>query len=123
MADINAKVTIALDSTGDLAMVVTRPSISFLSGLDAVAQQVDLALKLFTETWFLDLDAGTKWDSILGERYDERKVSGLLTLRLLGLANVQAVNDLTLSFNTTTRTLTGTFDIVSVFGTITGIEI
>lgn len=123
MADINAKVTIALDSDGDLAISTSSPSISFLSGLDAVTQQVKLALQLFKESWFLDLDAGTDWDAILGERYDERKVYGILQVRLLSLPNVQAINNLTLDFSAKTRELKGSFDIVSVFGTVEGITL
>lgn len=123
MADKNAPLTLALTIDGDLAISASSPSIYFLSGLDAVTQQISIAIRLWKGNWFLDLDLGIDWlGKILGQKPNPRTVASLFRERILGIEHVISVPDIAVTFEGPTRTLKVTFNVLTEFGLLEGLE-
>jgi len=86
---------------------------------DAVAQAVLTRLRLATEEWFLDLNEGTPYSTeILGENtqplYDQA-----IRDRILGTSGVTGIQDYASYLDTSTRALTVTCSINTLYGAVT----
>lgn len=104
-----------LDVDGDL---YTGPEgTSFVYGIEGVAQLALIAVRMFKEEWFLNLDAGFPWyQEILAEKFNE----GLTRTRLLesisDVPGVVEVLELSIVFEALTRTVDVTFKLRTEFG-------
>lgn len=102
----------------DNDLVVTT-DLSFSRGITGVSQACRVAVQMFAEEWFLDLDVGIPYlQSILGK---SRRV-GLLAAKtafrkeLLAVSGVLEILRLDTSFESTTRTLTVTWQVRTALG-------
>ena len=87
------------------------------SGLDAVAQDVDLALRLVQGEWFLDEDAGTPyWDVIWRKAPNLAVVRAVLTDRIESRAAIQRVESFDMTF--AQRELSVSFGASTDFGAL-----
>lgn len=112
---------LAVDATtGDLQLV--NGKFAWTTGLDAIAQDIVIRLRLFVGEWFLDLDAGTDWWSYLGEKFTSSRESAMhaeMTNVVLAVAGVTAVSNISLALDATTRVLAINLSASSTFGDIT----
>lgn len=104
-----------LDADGDLYL---GPNGSEgISGLEGVAQLIAIALKLFKEEWFLNLNKGMPWfQEILGEKYNEQLVRKRIAEVVLGVPAVTAILSLALTFTSSTRELAIELGVRTEFG-------
>jgi hypothetical protein len=105
---------VRMTASGDL--FVGPLGTSFVSGTEAIAQLLRIAVRLFTNEWFLNLDAGVNWDAILGEKYNEQLIRESLTPVILASPGVAAINSLAISLNDTTRQVSISYSVQAVFG-------
>lgn len=107
---------ILLDDDGDI-IVDPVVGITFVSGLDGVAQLVKIALRLFRGEWFLDLDAGVPYfQSILGKKYDAVALRAEIVTAVMGVPCVTEIIELTLDFDGETRTASVSVSLRTQFG-------
>lgn len=86
---------------------------------DAVAQAVKTRFELWYGQWFLDTTAGTPWiQSVLGKQKPD--VYNLaIRQRILETQGVNSITDFNTSVNTSTRRVTFTATIDTIYGTTT----
>ncbi|MPU29134.1 hypothetical protein FVB13_07860 [Escherichia coli] len=86
---------------------------------DAVAQAVKTRFELWYGQWFLDTTAGTPWiQSVLGKQKPD--VYNLaIRQRILETQGVNSIIDFNTSVNTSTRRVTFTATIDTIYGTTT----
>lgn len=87
-----------------------------ISGSEGVAQEVKFGLQMWRGEYFADLNAGIRWQEILGEKYDETFIRQQLTDYIVSVPQVAELVSLVLDFNNTARELTITFRIRTEFG-------
>lgn len=103
----------------DNDLVVENGDLVLARGLDAIAQECRIAVQMFAEEWFLDLDAGIPYvQSILGQR---RAVAELVAKKefraeLLAVDGVLEILQLDVAFEATTRELQITWKVRTVLG-------
>ena len=61
-----------LDSNGDWCFGLS--SADYLTGSDAIRQNVATRIKCFQDDWFLDMDSEIDWLSILGNKNNEQTI-------------------------------------------------
>lgn len=104
-----------LDDDGDV--YIGADGGEWISGIDGVAQLVRIAIQLFKEEWFLNLDAGMPWmQEILGQKYDEALLRQRLLEQILKTPGVVEVLLLEVSFDASTRTLSVRHELRTEFG-------
>jgi hypothetical protein len=84
-----------LDATGNL--VIENGDLVLVRGIDGVAQSCRIALQMFEEEWFLDLDVGIPYfQEILGHKADVavRAAAVAFTAELLAVSGVIAVTQM-----------------------------
>ncbi len=122
-------VDLALDGDGDLEVVT---DLRFTTGLEAVAQGLSIRLQSFRGEWFPDLDDGIPYlerdgvpesEAILGQKFDERKISATFRREIVKAPGVDAVSDLVVGFDGATREMTLSFTVTTAFGQITVSEL
>lgn len=109
-------IDIALDEDGDLLI---DPDVGFviLTGIEGVKQCVQIRLLLFKGEWFLDLDAGVPYyQEILGEKFNESLLRQRLAEAIKGAPGVKEILSLDVAFTGTTRQVSVTWSIRTVFG-------
>ncbi|HDP7078197.1 TPA: hypothetical protein ACG36V_001508 [Escherichia coli] len=86
---------------------------------DAVAQAVKTRFELWYGQWFLDTTAGTPWiQSVLGKQKPD--VYNLaIRQRILETQGVNSIIDFNTNVNTSTRRVTFTATIDTIYGTMT----
>lgn len=110
-------VDLKLDATNWDLDFTDDGDLAFVSGVDAVAQEIKFALQLFREEWFLNPDAGFPWlQEVLGFKWDQTRLRGLFLEVIEGVESVKSVDRLALEFNETTRKLTVDYGITTEFG-------
>ena len=92
-------------STGDWDLAA---GLVFADGLDAVIQGAESALQLATNEWFLNLDAGTPWDEILGKKPTLERLREIFRDRLLGRPDIIALHSLSVTQSNRSLTVTWT---------------
>lgn len=109
---------IALGPDGDL--LIDENGLSLISGLEGIAQLVRFRLGMFKGEWFLNLDIGVDWYSLLGEHYDEAKTRAVIAAEIADVPGVLAVTELSIAFDGRTRELTIDWAATTLFGDTPG---
>lgn len=91
---------------------------SWSSGITGVAQRVSIRLKLFVGEWALNLDAGTDWNSYLGEKENLVGVRAEVARVVLGTPGIIGMSNLSVALNSA-RLLSITFSMKTAFGDTT----
>lgn len=101
-------------------LVVTAFDLDFSRGLGAVTQECRIAVKMFAEEWFLDLDAGIPYlQSILARRGVNAvtlATKAAFRKQLLSVLGVVSVMQLDVVFDGSTRELTVTWQVSTSVG-------
>lgn len=103
----------ALDVNGDWTFGKGRNN--YLSGLDAVSQDISTRLKSFLGDCFFDLSAGIDWFNLLGSK-EQLKLNLAVTAVILNTQDVLSINQLSITLDER-RKLTIVYD---VFTNVTG---
>lgn len=106
-------VDVTMTADGDL--FVGPNGTTFISGSAGIAQLLLIAVRLFLNEWFLNLDAGVDWDSILGEKYNEQQIRDSLTPVILAVPSITTINSLTISLDDSTRAVGISYSVQSAF--------
>lgn len=107
--------------TGDL--VLTEGDFEWVTGIDAIEQDIRLSLQLFQGEWFLDLSAGIPyWQSILGQKPRLLVVREIFRKALLAVPGVLAILALDVSFAANTRTCTIRWRVSTDLGELKGVQ-
>lgn len=120
MADINDPIDWALDSTGDREILATTGA-RFTTGVEAVKQNVRLAVTLLRGEWFYDLSRGIPMAEILGKRYNQERTVEIYREAILAVQDVTEILKLTVDFTASTRTLVVYFEVLTPFGNTAGV--
>lgn len=108
--------------TNDL---VIGTDVSWTSGPDAVCQGIRIALAMIRGEWFIDLDEGVPYLEregidpalvLLGQKFNIEKARAAMRPEILKVPGVKEIISLDPTFNTSTRALTITFKVSTVFG-------
>lgn len=106
---------VRLDEDGDIYIGPNGPEL--WGGIDAVAQLVAIAIRLWKGEWFLDLDAGVPWiQEILGKKVDAALVRQRLLEQILKTPGVVEVLMLEIDYDPSDRTLSVTHKLRTEFG-------
>jgi hypothetical protein len=110
MADLQLATDHDLDlAAGDLILV---------TGVDAIAQDLDIRLNTFKGEWFLDTRIGVPYfQEILGEKPRLVALKGIFREAILLTPGVQSISDFVLSYDGPTRVLSLSFLVASIEGT------
>lgn len=103
---------------GDNDLVITT-DLQFSRGIAAVAQSCRIALQMFAGEWFLDLDAGIRyWEDILAQKPHIAVAAAKVEFRreLLAVSGVLRVLKLDALYNTDTRALNVTWQVLTSLG-------
>ena len=104
---------------GDDNDLVITTDLQLSRGIDGVAQACRVAVQLFAEEWFLDLDVGIPYiQEILGHRRAVAELAAKAAFRreLRSVAGVLDVVSLDVTFESSTRTLTVTWVVATALG-------
>ncbi|RQV01109.1 hypothetical protein [Burkholderia cenocepacia] len=85
---------------------------------DAVAQAVLTRLRLLQGEWFLDTTAGMDWPSVIGKN-TQGTADAAIRACILGTTGVTEITAYASSIDSTSRTLTVTATISTLYGTTT----
>lgn len=108
------------DENGDLVVPMQHAT-----GATAVAQNMQLRLRLFREEWFLNQEVGPPWlpgqivteqQAILGQRFDVLKTRAGVVSALSGTPGLSSLLDVTINFDRSTRAVSITVDALTLFG-------
>lgn len=122
MADINDRIDLALDASGDLDIGPHLPGgIQFTTGLAAVAQKIELAITMYQGEWFMDLEAGVPYyQDVLGKKYNQATVVAAFRDVIAAVEDVTDIKTITAEYVGTTRQANVTWEVVTPFGTTSG---
>lgn len=101
---------LALTTLGDLS--VTEGLIDLVYDDDAIVQSLDLRLRLVLGEWFRDQDDGTDWFGDILGKVEEAQQRAELRRRILGTGGVASIAELTLTVDTSTRTLSAEVTVI-----------
>jgi hypothetical protein len=110
-------IDLKLDENNNL--VFENGDLVFTTGIDAVVQQCRIAMQMFQEEWFLNLDAGLPyWQSILGQKPAVALQAAQIYIRreLLLVDGVLDILKLEVTYERTTRTLKVSWQVDTEFG-------
>lgn len=108
---------IKLTSSWDIA--IENDTIVLVDGLDAIAQDVRARLQFFLGEWFLDRRVGMPYfEKVLGQKPRLSVVKALFRKAILTTPGVQAVNDLTVAYDGTSRRMDVAFRATTTEGTL-----
>lgn len=109
---------LALDPiTGDLAL--DGLNLFVVTGADAVRQQLDIKLSLWTGSWFLDTEFGTPYlESILGKRVTLNGAVAALKTAIMEIEDVSQITKFNYSFGRKDRKLNVQFECQTPYGLI-----
>lgn len=106
---------ILLTADGDWAM--GPDGLTFVSGIDGVAQLILIGLRLFQGEWMFDLDAGVPYfQSILGEKFSADVLHDEVTKVIVGTPGVVEILNLSITYDGTTRRSAVTASVRTEFG-------
>ncbi len=96
---------VQMDADGDIDL--DEDGLHLISGINAVAQLCLIAMRLFKEEWFLNLDKGMPWyQEILGEKYDEALIRRRAAETLLSVEGVKGIASLAMEFENNNVSIT-----------------
>lgn len=89
----------------------------YLVGEDAIKMNIQTRLKCFLNDWFADMSFGIDWWNLLGQKGSSAEANVLLQCRtsISGAYGVVKINSVMTSLDRTTRQLTLTFDVDSIY--------
>jgi hypothetical protein len=100
-------------------LVIEKGDFVLVDGLDAIRQELDIALHTFLGEWFLDTRIGMPWfQKILGEKPRLSVVLSIFRDAILKVNGILSVTDLNAEVNAAERELTVTFRAISTEGEI-----
>lgn len=120
-----------IDDPTDLALdpedndILIDTDVHWITGVAGVAQAVQIAVSMFAGEWFDDLDEGIPYFLrpgvnaglvILGRKFREARVLASFRPVIARVAGVASIDTLTASFERTTRKLTVSWVVRTVFG-------
>ena len=117
--DENDRLDLALNDDHDLDIEgwIAGEHDGFVRGVAGVAQAVHIAIKLFKGELFTDAEAGIPYfQEILGHRYDEVRVGAAYRGVIALVSGVRAIREFSLALDRSTRTLSVTWRVTTVFG-------
>lgn len=121
--DVNDPIAFALDANGDREILATT-GCRFTTGLEAVKQNVESALKLVKGEWFLDLDRGVDLfdedTGVLGSPFNEEKILTIYRDVIEQVPDVTEIITLTTTYEGATRAASVGFEVLTTFGTTSG---
>jgi len=103
---------------GDLSFdAVAQPE--FVTGVEAIAQDVRTRLRWFKGEWFLDARTGFPWfQRVLGQKVTERVVEFFLRRTISETPGVARIASMRVSIDRWTRELTASFSAVATSGAV-----
>lgn len=106
---------IALDADGDWD--VSGGDLVLVYDGAAILQAISIALRFFKGEWFLNTEAGLAYyQSVLVKNPDPTVLQSIFSKAILAVEGVTAINDLSLSLDTSTRTLSVSFRVATDAG-------
>ena len=103
--------------TGDLDLIGLN--LFVIKGADAVRQQIDMKLSLWTGAWFLDTEFGTPYlESILGKRVTLNGAVAALKIAITEIQDVSQITKFGYSFDRKARKLNVEFECQTPYGLI-----
>ena len=73
-----------------------RGRATYLRNRDAIRQNVTTRIRSFTNDWFLDVDAGIDWITLLGSRGNESRLLRAIEKEVLTTEGVRAITALSI---------------------------
>jgi hypothetical protein len=108
---------IKLDASGDID--VTDSTFSLVTGRDAIAQNLSIALQWFAGEWFINRRLGIQYfGRILIRGFNDADVTEIFRNELLGVQGVTGIVSLDLDLDAETRQLTVVGKVTSIDGEI-----
>lgn len=103
--------------THDLS--VTNLDLHIVEGADRVRQNLVVKLRLWTNEWFLDMEAGTPYlERVLGKQITLNAANAALRKAILEVADVKSITSLRMNFSRSDRKLTVSFECDTEYGLI-----
>ncbi len=97
-------VDLKLMPSGELDL--TNGKASLVNGADQVVQKLGIKLQIFTGSWFMDLTLGIPYfEQVLRKGVNEGDILQIFNDALRNTRGVASVDELTLTFQTSARTL------------------
>lgn len=128
-------IDLRLTADGDLYLTDDL-QIEMIAGRPAVGQMIEMQLELVAASggggdpthpdfqegeWFFDLDAGTRWYDVLGQRYNEPRARQVARESAESCLNVKKLESLSLEFDGEDRDLDIDFRASTEFGSVAGV--
>lgn len=106
--------------TDDGDLDVSELGLHLVDGAQRVAQQVRTRLRTFLGEWEFDLDAGVPWyQRIIGiKAVSLNDVDAVLKAQILDVADVEAILEFSMTFNSSARSLAIRSKISTTFGAV-----
>lgn len=79
------------DPGGDMTFGRGRRNF-YVDNREATAQSIQTRLALWTNEWFLDLSAGTPWDSVVGRTHAKATADLIIRERIFGTFGVRDIS-------------------------------
>lgn len=100
-------------------VVIENDDFVLIDGLDAIRQELDIALHTFLGEWFLDTRIGMPWfQKILGAKPRLSVVLSIFRDAILKVNGILSVTDLNVVFDAPSRELSISFRAISTEGEI-----
>ena len=105
----------SLDATGDWVFGGGRSS--YATGNTAIQMDIQTALQIFMGECFWDTSFGVDWWNLLGGKNPSAQASIILQVRtvILGVVGVTQINSVSVSQNSTSRSLRLSYSINTIF--------
>ncbi len=108
---------------GPSGVVIRNGDWAFAEDRTGIQQRISQVLKTIAGDWFLDLDYGIPYfEQILVKNPNLPSVQDLFRRALLSVKGVSSVERLTLDLNTTSRTLTVNWVVLTDLGLLVGTD-
>lgn len=131
MPAITDKIGFPLDVDGDLDIFrFAQATGGWTTGLEAAADGIRARLQGVRGEWFVDTALGLPWfegdnviatEAIIGQRYNEPYIRGLISGAILDTPGVSEILSLELAFDGRTRILTASWKARCAFGIAEGV--
>lgn len=114
---------LALNASHDLYQSALS-GVAIAAGADAVVQTITTRLRLFRGEWWLDTTAGMPWfEEVFEGGQDLRRIESALKTQILATPGVEAILSFDLDFTASTRELSVSFEVDTIYGPSGTIEV
>lgn len=123
MPAITDPIDLLLGTDNDL--VIVNGDLAFVTGADAVAQGIRIAIQMFNGEWFANLDVGIRYlendhvtasQALLAEKFNAVKARAEFRREILAVDGVAEITSLDVTFDRTSRTLKVVWAVRTIFG-------